>query len=52
MVGDSINDFAVGRNAETFTVGLRAGYYKPGEPDPHVWLDDVVALDRWLTDLR
>lgn len=46
LVGDSVSDFATGRNAGVRTVGVRGGYYQPGEPDPDVWVENWAALRR------
>lgn len=48
FVGDSVVDFATGRAAGVFTVGLRGGYLAEGEPGPDLWLDDPAALHALL----
>jgi len=47
-VGDSVVDFATGRSAGVFTIGVRGGYRAEGEPAPDLWLDDPPAVARWL----
>ncbi len=44
FVGDSIVDFATGRAAGVFTIGVRGGYRADGEPGPDVWCDDPAAV--------
>jgi phosphoglycolate phosphatase len=43
-VGDSTTDFATGAAARVFTVGLRSGYYQPGEPAPCRWYDTFAEF--------
>ncbi len=52
LVGDSINDFAAGRGAGVFSIGMRCGYYQPGEPDPDLWVDDFAGLLELWNDAR
>ena len=44
LIGDSTKDFATGRAAGVVTVGMRGGYYNPGEPDPDFWAQDFDQL--------
>jgi phosphoglycolate phosphatase len=48
--GDSVNDFAAGRDAGVTTIGLRIGYYSPGEPDPDLWVEDWAELHQLWDD--
>ena len=47
LFGDSGIDFETGRRAGVFTVGLRGGYGKAGDPEPDLWADDWETLGRW-----
>lgn len=38
FLGDSIHDFAAARGAGVFAVGMRHGYFVPGEPEPDTWV--------------
>ena len=49
LIGDSVNDFAAGRGAGVVTVGVRGGYYHPGEPEPDLWVEGFGEL-RGLLD--
>lgn len=47
FLGDTVNDFAAGRDAGVTTVGLRCGYFTGGEPEPDLWVadwDELAAL--------
>lgn len=48
VVGDSVHDFAAGRAAGAFTVGMRGGYGPTGNPEPHAWVDDFSGLAELL----
>ncbi len=48
LVGDSVQDFAAGRAAGVFTVGMRGGYWQPGVPEPDRWVEDFAELGALL----
>ncbi|MGE3166051.1 MAG: HAD-IA family hydrolase [Planctomycetota bacterium] len=44
FLGDSIHDFAAARGAGVRVVGMRHGYFVPGEPEPDSWVDGYGSL--------
>lgn len=52
LFGDSVSDFAAGRAAGVLTVGMRGGYYRPGEPDPDLWAEGWERVRGWWEEAR
>ena len=52
LFGDSTKDFAAGHGVGALTIGMRDGYYTPGEPDPDFWADDFSQIHHLWTQWR
>jgi len=52
FVGDSAVDFATGRAAGIYTVGLKGGYGKITPPEPDQWIEDLSQLTVMLTESK